>query len=189
MTFTNFLTVNGMLTAQVENIANGETALLTAAPTTGADVATADSGAANSGDTAATTPTGGIWSTVLLFGVLILAMYFIMIRPQKKREKEQKMIRDALAAGDEIVTIGGIAGMVTNVQDDYIIIETGGQERDKVKVMKWAIQSITQMTEAAGSADSKSAEKPAETSSAASETANALEAEKKEKKKKNKDVE
>lgn len=87
---------------------------------------------------------GGIWQTVILFGVLILAMYFIMIRPQKKREKEQKMMRDALAVGDEIVTIGGISGTVVSVREDSIIIETGS-DRDKMKIMKWAIQTITAM--------------------------------------------
>lgn len=87
---------------------------------------------------------GSIWPTIILFAVLILAMYFIMIRPQKKREKEQKMMREALAVGDEIVTIGGISGTVVAIREDSVVIESGS-DRDKVKVMKWAIQSITQL--------------------------------------------
>ena len=102
-----------------------------------------DSTASTASD-AASLGGGGIWSTVILFGVLILAMYFIMIRPQKKRDKEQKMMRDALAVGDEIVTIGGISGTVVSVREDSVIIETGS-DRDKLKIMKWAIQTITAM--------------------------------------------
>ncbi len=102
-----------------------------------------DSTASTASD-AASLGGGGIWSTVILFGVLILAIYFIMIRPQKKRDKEQKMMRDALAVGDEIVTIGGISGTVVSVREDSVIIETGS-DRDKLKIMKWAIQTITAM--------------------------------------------
>jgi len=122
------------------------TDILTAAPTNAsvADTAAAASTASTvSGDTSMLGG-GSIWSTVLLFGVLILAMYFLMIRPQKKRDKEQKMMRDALAVGDEIVTIGGIAGTVVSVREDSIVIETGS-DRDKMKIMKWAIQTITAM--------------------------------------------
>ena len=126
------------------------TDVLTAAPTA-ASVDTTVSAVASASSTASTA-TGlaslfgdsGMLGTILLFGVLILAMYFIMIRPQKKRDKEQKMMRDALAVGDEIVTIGGISGTVVSVREDSIIIETGS-DRDKLKIMKWAIQTITAM--------------------------------------------
>ncbi|HOP12299.1 MAG TPA: preprotein translocase subunit YajC [Oscillospiraceae bacterium] len=115
--------------------------LTTAAPT---DTSVVDSAVSTASDSNSLLGGGGIWSTVILFGVLILAMYFLMIRPQKKRDKEQKMMRDALAVGDEIVTIGGIAGTVVSVREDSIVIETGS-DRDKMKIMKWAIQTITAM--------------------------------------------
>ncbi len=113
---------------------------------TNASVASTATGSTASTASQAASLFGGnsIWSTVLLFGVLILAMYFLMIRPQKKRDKEQKMMRDALAVGDEIVTIGGISGTVVSVREDSIVIETGS-DRDKLKIMKWAIQTITAM--------------------------------------------
>ena len=72
---------------------------------------------------------------VLLFAV----MYFILIRPQKKKEKEQQAMQRAVRVGDEIVTIGGIVGLVTRVEDDTIQIETGG-DRHKMRIKTWAIQ-------------------------------------------------
>lgn len=109
---------------------------------------TAPASAASAASTASeelTTPS--IWSTLamplLLVGMLVL-MYFIMIRPQKKREKEAKLMRDALAVGDEIVTIGGIAGVVVGVRDDSVVIESGA-DHNRMRIMKWAIQDITQM--------------------------------------------
>ncbi len=56
---------------------------------------------------------------VLMFVVL----YFLMIRPQMKRQKEQKAMIDALAKGDEVITAGGILGKVTKVTDAYVIVE------------------------------------------------------------------
>ena len=56
---------------------------------------------------------------ILMFAV----MYFLMIRPQMKRQKEQKSMMDALAKGDEVVTAGGILGRVTKVADGYVTLE------------------------------------------------------------------
>ncbi|MET7752754.1 preprotein translocase subunit YajC [Micromonospora sp. NPDC005367] len=56
---------------------------------------------------------------VLLFGV----MYFMMIRPQQKRRKESAAMQSALSAGDEVVTIGGLYGTVTEVDDETVLIE------------------------------------------------------------------
>lgn len=76
----------------------------------------------------------------LIFMVLLFAvMYFILIRPQKKKEKEQQAMQRAVRVGDEIVTIGGIVGLVTRVEDDTIQIETGG-DRHKMRIKTWAIQ-------------------------------------------------
>ena len=66
--------------------------------------------------------TGGLLSflpIVLMFVVL----YFLMIRPQMKRQKEQKAMIDALAKGDEVITAGGILGKVTKVTEAYVTVE------------------------------------------------------------------
>lgn len=59
-------------------------------------------------------------------------MYFVMIRPQKKKQKEEQNMRDSIQVGDEITTIGGIMGRVVTVKEDSIIIEIGsGQKQDE----------------------------------------------------------
>ena len=74
-----------------------------------------------------------IWMAVI-FGV----MYFMMIRPQKKKQKEEQAMRDNLQIGDEVTTIGGIIGTIVTVKDDSIIIETGA-DRNRMKITRWAI--------------------------------------------------
>ncbi|MBQ6632825.1 MAG: preprotein translocase subunit YajC [Ruminococcus sp.] len=71
--------------------------------------------------------------------VLILAVfYFIIIRPQRKQEKQDAQMRDNLEIGDEVVTNGGIVGIVFQIKEDTVVIETGG-DRSKIRVKKWAI--------------------------------------------------
>ncbi len=68
----------------------------------------------------------GLGSNITSFLPLILmfvAMYFLMIRPQQKRAKEQKAMMDALAKGDEVVTAGGLLGKVSKVSDGYVTLE------------------------------------------------------------------
>lgn len=77
---------------------------------------------------------------IVMMAVLFGAMYFFSIRPQKKKQKEEQQMRDNLQIGDEITTIGGIVGRVVTIKDDSIVIETGA-DRNKMKIMRWAIQS------------------------------------------------
>lgn len=55
--------------------------------------------------------------------LMFVVLYFLMIRPQMKRQKEQKAMMDALAKGDEVVTAGGMLGKVTKVADNYVTLE------------------------------------------------------------------
>lgn len=88
-----------------------------------------------------TAPSGaGSLSPIIIMGVMFVAMYFLMIRPQKKRQKEEQNMRDSIQIGDEITTIGGIMGRVVTVKDDSIVIETGA-DRTKLRFQKWAIQT------------------------------------------------
>ena len=75
-----------------------------------------------------------------LMVVLFALMYFMMIRPQKKRQKEEQEMRNALEIGDEIVTIGGIVGRVVTIRENDLIIETGA-DRNKMKIERWAINT------------------------------------------------
>ena len=76
----------------------------------------------------------------VLMGVMVVAMYFLTIRPQKKKQKEEQQLRDSVQIGDEITTIGGIVGRIVTVKEDSIVIETGA-DRTKMKLMRWAIQT------------------------------------------------
>lgn len=78
--------------------------------------------------------------TILMMVALFAIMYFVMIRPQKKKQKEEQDMRDSIQIGDEITTIGGIMGRIVTVKDDSLIIETGS-DRIKMKVTRWSIQS------------------------------------------------
>lgn len=74
-----------------------------------------------------------------LIAVMLLIMYFVLIRPQRKKQKEEAKMRNNIQVGDEIVTIGGIVGKIVAIKEDSLLIETGA-DRDKVRIMKWAIQ-------------------------------------------------
>ena len=85
-------------------------------------------------------PTGGMLSMVIWLVVMVAAFYFFLFRPQKKREKEVKQLQDSLQIGDEIVTNGGIVGIVVSIKEDTVVIETGS-DRSKVRIKRWAIAS------------------------------------------------
>lgn len=73
---------------------------------------------------------------VLMFGML----YFLMIRPENKRKKEAQQLRDSLAVGDTVTSIGGITGTVCAVKENTIVIETGA-DRVRIEMTKWAVSS------------------------------------------------
>ena len=70
----------------------------------------------------------------------IIILYFLMIRPQVKRQKEHKKMVDALTKGDEIVTVGGIAGRVTEIGDDFADVEVA--DGIIVKMRRGAVESV-----------------------------------------------
>jgi preprotein translocase subunit YajC len=93
--------------------------------------------------TAETAPQPSGWEmygSLIMMAVVFVAFYFILIRPQKKKEKEAAKMRDNLEIGDEIITIGGIIGRVVSLKEDHIVIETGS-DRSKIRIKRWAIQS------------------------------------------------
>jgi preprotein translocase subunit YajC len=72
--------------------------------------------------------------------LMFVVLYFLMIRPQMKRQKEQKSMMDALAKGDEVVTSGGILGKLTKVTDAYLTIEIA--DGTEVLVQKGAVSTL-----------------------------------------------
>ncbi|HEX7982743.1 preprotein translocase subunit YajC [Duganella sp. 1411] len=73
--------------------------------------------------------TGGFLGQYGFLILMFVAMYFLMIRPQQKRAKEQKAMMEALAKGDEVVTAGGVLGRISKISDLYITLEiaSGGE--------------------------------------------------------------
>lgn len=73
---------------------------------------------------------------LLMFGML----YFFMIRPENKRKKEAENLRNSLAVGDEVTSIGGITGTICAVKEASIVIETGA-DRVRIEMAKWAVST------------------------------------------------
>jgi preprotein translocase subunit YajC len=76
---------------------------------------------------------GGGMQTLIMFGAIFLVFYLFMIRPQMKKQKEQKQFRESLANGNKIVTIGGIHGKIVEVKENVAIIEIEGGNRLKIE--------------------------------------------------------
>lgn len=75
--------------------------------------------------------------------VFIFAIfYFFIIRPQQSRQKQLNKMIEGLKKGDKIVTAGGILGVVTGIQQDYVVIKTGDSDQTKMEVLKSAITGI-----------------------------------------------
>ena len=76
---------------------------------------------------------------ILIYAVLFGGMYFIFIRPNRKKQKEEQKMRENLQIGDEIVTIGGIYGRVNCLKEDSMVIESKA-DRSKMTIARWALQ-------------------------------------------------
>ena len=102
-------------------------------------------------DSSAST-SGSMVTTLVTFVLIILIFYFLMIRPQRKRDKEAKAMLDSLKKGDKVVTIGGIHGTVVTVKDTTVVIKVDDSAR--IEFSKNAISTVTNK-EAAKSAPKK----------------------------------
>lgn len=80
------------------------------------------------------------------FLIIIVLFYFMLIRPQKKREKETRAMLDAMKVGDKIVTIGGICGKIVRIKDNFVFIETGNigtqDQKSVIKMERDAIKTV-----------------------------------------------
>ena len=97
---------------------------------------------------AAATDTASMLATFIPLILMIVVFYFLLIRPQKKRDKEVQKMRENIEIADEIVTIGGIIGRIFSIKDDTIVIETAG-DRSKIRLARWSIQQNITATERA----------------------------------------
>lgn len=82
---------------------------------------------------------GGGWMSIAMIVLIFVVMYFFMIRPQQKRQKELNQFRASLKKGDKIVTVGGIYGTVAEVKEDKVLVEVDSNVKilvDKAAVVK-----------------------------------------------------
>ena len=104
-----------------------------------------------------TTPaSAGMGSSMIMMILMIAIFYFMLIRPENKRKKEAEQMRSAVKKGDKIVTIGGITGVVVDVKENKIVLETGA-DQVRIEFEKWAL-STNETAAEAKKADAKKAE-------------------------------
>src|SRR5687768_4200841 len=84
---------------------------------------------------------GSTLGSLLPLLLIIVVFYFFMIRPQMKKAKDEKKYREGIAKGDKIVTIGGIHGKVSEIQDTTLIIEVEGGNRLKIEKSAVSMQA------------------------------------------------
>lgn len=136
--------------------------------------------AATASSTQTQAETGSVfWTLVFPLIIMFALLYFMIIRPQKKRDNELKDMQNSLEIGDEIVTGGGIVGIVVSTGEDTVVIETGGA-RHKLRIKTWAITENVTAQERVKAAKATTAKKK----ETALESAGVVEEEPEKKKKK-----
>ena len=83
---------------------------------------------------------GSLWSSLIIFVPIIAIFYFLIIRPQNKKQKETRKMLEALKKGDRVVTIGGIHGTIQSVKEQTVIIKI--DENTKVEFSRSAVSNI-----------------------------------------------
>ena len=91
--------------------------------------------------TETTAPMGGSWISLVGIAVMFVILYFVMIRPQKKQEKQVNEMRNNLVVGDEITTIGGIIGKIVSIKDETLVLETS-RDGTKIRILKSAVRCV-----------------------------------------------
>lgn len=88
----------------------------------------------------ATPDGGGMIGTVVMFGLIFVIFYFMIIRPQQKRQKERQKMLDAMEKGDKILTAGGIYGTVVGIEEKVVLVQIA--DNVKVKVDRGSVGSV-----------------------------------------------
>lgn len=85
-------------------------------------------------------PQGGLFSTLIMFALIIGIFYFLILRPQQKRQKERQKLLEALRKGDKVITAGGLHGTVAGLDEKTVLIEVA--DKVKMKFDRSAVASI-----------------------------------------------
>lgn len=86
----------------------------------------------------------GAWTSIIFMVLIFAVFYFLLIRPQVKRQKEHKAMVDALSKGDEVLTAGGIIGKITEITDQYVTLQIAAVDGKSVEVamQRSAVQTL-----------------------------------------------
>jgi len=82
----------------------------------------------------------GSYTSIIMLVALVAIFYFLVIRPESKKKKKAQQMRDEIAVGDRITTIGGIVGKIVEINGELITFETG-EDRVRLQTTKWAIST------------------------------------------------
>lgn len=83
---------------------------------------------------------GDTASLIVMIAVMVAMVYFMMIRPEKKRKKEAEQTRESIKNGHKVTTIGGVVGVVVDVKEETFVMETSA-DRVRIEFQKWAIST------------------------------------------------
>ena len=86
-------------------------------------------------------PAANPWIMPIMLVGMFVFLYFFMIRPQKKQQQEEQQMRNGLAVGDEVTTIGGIIGKVISIKGETFVLETT-KDKTKIRFLKGAVRNI-----------------------------------------------
>jgi preprotein translocase subunit YajC len=88
---------------------------------------------------------GGLFSTVIMFALIIAIFYFMILRPQQKRQKERDQLLNNLKKGDKVITTGGVHGTIVGMEDKTILVQVA--DNVKIKYEKSSIATVTRSGE------------------------------------------
>jgi preprotein translocase subunit YajC len=100
---------------------------------------------------------GQLVTTIITFGLVILIFYFLIIRPQRKKQNETKQMLSQIKKGDKVATIGGIRGVVQTVSDDAVVLKV--DDNTKLEFAKSAVSTVLEQTPAKKDSTDKSDKK------------------------------
>lgn len=97
--------------------------------------------------TTSTGPQGSGWPLMILFGLMFVIMYFLILRPQRKKEQERKAMLSRIRKNDRIVTTGGIHGMVVAIKENDLLVRVDDAKDVKLRIDKSAISTLIESKE------------------------------------------
>ena len=87
---------------------------------------------------------GAGWMNMVMLLLIFVIFYFMLIRPQRKKDKEAKQMLANLKVGDRICTIGGIYGTIVRIKDQVLTIEVG-EQKTQMMIARWAVRNVEQL--------------------------------------------